>query len=574
MMHFRPHGLLLCLPLLFVLIRPLPVFAGEGEKAEAPLELQYDVAIDPEVRQLKISMTLRGHRGKPIRQFESKGLRQKVDIRMSKKADGAMVFKYDLPIQQSTFADAFKPVLDKNFFAGFCSMLLVFPKVEGKGFDRLALNIAAPEGWKIATSRGIGATCELDGVSDLAGTLICTGDYFTDSFELAHKGSDRTTKFHVAIRGDRDWDDGAFVNQYRRLVRGQMDFFGGGHPAPIQFLALHILPEGERARIPAFNRRSPGHDTVLALHTTARPREHFEFLGMLAHEHLHNWYPNVMKSDLGPWFMEGLNDYVAYRGLMANDLHTREQFTGMLSKWHREYLYCVQRKDTRLMPYRRGMIAAWVFDIEMRRATEGKRGLADVLRNLITSKPEGGVVQRSHFVAMLKEISGRDMESLYKHLVEDDGARLVNSVTRLVDESGGENYTTTNQIVFPHSLGLFYQSDSGLFCSSQDTNSTVIIEKQGEKHEYALPTDNHFINAVTQFAELIEVARQEDIKVATHMATLSSEQVEHLRNVVEKRALQHVPCRVAGARLIVADTGVDDDTLALRFDDEGLNAAD
>ena len=66
-------------------------------------------------------------------------------------------------------------------------------------------------------------------------------------------------------------------------------------------------------------------------------RKHFEFLGMLAHEHLHNWYPNAMRSDLGPWFMEGLNDYVAYRGLLANGLHTREQFSGMLSKWHREY---------------------------------------------------------------------------------------------------------------------------------------------------------------------------------------------------------------------------------------------
>ena len=92
--------------------------------------------------------------------------------------------------------------------------------------------------------------------------------------------------------------------------------------------------------------------TVLALHTPARPRKHFEFLGMLAHEHLHNWYPNAMRSDLGPWFMEGLTD---------------------------------------------------------------------VLLDLIRDKPPGGVVQRAHFLARLK-FSGEDMEALYKHLVEDDGA--------------------------------------------------------------------------------------------------------------------------------------------------------
>ena len=157
-----------------------------------------------------------------------------------------------------------------------------------------------------------------------------------------------------------------WVEELKRLMRGQMDYFGGSHPAPIQFLALHLLPASTRPRIPAYNRRAPGHDTVLALHTQDHPWESFEFLGMLAHEHLHNWYPNAMRSDLGPWFMEGLNDYVAYRGLLANGLHTREQFSGMLSKWHREYEMCVRTKNERLMPYRRGMVAAWVFDIELR----------------------------------------------------------------------------------------------------------------------------------------------------------------------------------------------------------------
>jgi predicted metalloprotease with PDZ domain len=120
--------------------------------------------------------------------------------------------------------------------------------------------------------------------------------------------------------------------------------------------------------------------------------------------------------------MEGLNDYVAYRGLLANGLHTREQFSGMLSKWHREYVWCVHTGNQRVMPYRRGMIAAWVFDIQLRRATDGKHGLTDVLLDLIRDKPPGGVVQRAHLVARLNKFSGEDMEALYEHLVEDDSA--------------------------------------------------------------------------------------------------------------------------------------------------------
>ncbi|MBI4612783.1 MAG: translation initiation factor IF-2 [Planctomycetes bacterium] len=40
-----------------------------------------------------------------------------------------------------------------------------------------------------------------------------------------------------------------------------------------------------------------------------------------------------------------------------------------------------------------------------------------------------------------------------------------------------------------------------------------------------------------KFGELLDLARQEDIKVFSHMSTLTSEQVEHLRNVAEKRAI-------------------------------------
>ena len=48
--------------------------------------------------------------------------------------------------------------------------------------------------------------------------------------------------------------------------------------------------------------------------------------------------------------------------------------------------------------------------------------LDGLIGKLIDSKPEGGVVRRSHFLAMLSKVSGKNMEALYRHLVEDDGA--------------------------------------------------------------------------------------------------------------------------------------------------------
>jgi predicted metalloprotease with PDZ domain len=397
------------------------IFVRAEDAQKTTSRLAYTMKIDLTGSTVHMTGTVAGHSREQCTRFVSFGLREKVKIGV--RTDGGLVaFSYRVPIGQSTFKDPFQPVLNKDHFAGFLSTLVLAPQIEGVSFTDIPLTVEAPEGWKVATSRGVGAArYTLASLRDLTGTLVCAGDYATYSFDLPHKGDDASTKCYVAIRGERDWDDQEFVDEFRRLVHGQMNYFGGSHPAPVQFLALHLLPKGVQPRVPAFNRRAPGQDTILALHVPARPRRHFEFLGMLAHEHLHNWYPNAMKSDLGPWFMEGLNDYVAYRGLLANGLHTREQFSGMLSKWHREYEWCVRTRNRRVMPYRRGMIAAWVLDIEIRRATHGQSGLTDVLMRLIQEKPEGGVVRRPNFLAMLKQVSGQDMEALYRHLVEDDG---------------------------------------------------------------------------------------------------------------------------------------------------------
>lgn len=406
-----------------ILLSGLVVVGAPARGAEGVgSSLSYALEIDLEGRKVDVTGSVTGHPRDQLTKFGSYGLRRQVKIAVHTDG-GAVKFRYRVPIDQDAFSDPFQPVLTADYFAGFVGAMLLAPRVEGAEFTDIDLEVGLPEGWGIATSRGVGKSrITLAHLDDLGGTLICAGDYTTHSFQLENQDRPEPTEFHIALRGHRDWDDAEFFAEFRRLARGQMDYFGGSHPAPIQFLALHLLPEGENPSIPGFNRRVPGHDTVMALHTPARPRGHFEFLGMLAHEHLHNWYPNAMKSDLGPWFMEGLNDYVAYRGLLANGLHTREQFSGMLSKWHREYEMCVRTGNQRVMPYRRGMIAAWVFDIELRRATGGEHGLTDVLLRLIGSEPEGGIVQRRHLLAMLREVSGEDMGELYRHLVEDEGA--------------------------------------------------------------------------------------------------------------------------------------------------------
>jgi len=392
---------------------------SEGQAEAQPPRLSYVLKVDPAKRQVAVQGTLEGAGAAEVRRFSAPGLRRKLELRLSTAQD-KLVFDYALPEVQSEFENVGLPALEKDFFAGFGDRLLIVPQAKDIGRCKdVRLRLELPEAWRVATSLGHGAReFACPSVGDLMGTLVCAGDYAVHTFDVAHRDASQRTTVLVALRGERQIDEARLVRDLQRLVEGQMAFFGGSHPAPRQFLALHFIPPQRRVNVPAFNRRAPGHDTVLAFHSSSRPQDDFEFLGMLAHEHLHNWYPTVMRSSLGPWFMEGLNDYVAYRGLYVSGVHNAAQFTGMLSKWHREYHWCLRNPRHPLMPYRRGMLAGWVFDIELRRSSGGKHGLRDVLLGLLENRPESGVVGRTEFLAMMQRRTGKDMAPLYEELVE------------------------------------------------------------------------------------------------------------------------------------------------------------
>jgi len=422
-----------------VVCSALTALALSGEEktgvAEKPsFKLSYVLTVDPEKKAVSVAGKLEGPGAGAVRRFSNPGIRGELKMRVSAGQD-SLGFDYQLPNVQTAYARIDQPVLEAGFFAGFGDKLFLVPEAEGvRGCKGISLRLAFPEGWKVATSLGAEAReLACPGLQDLLGTLICGGDYAVQTCDIPHRDPAKKTTLVVAFRGERKIDDARFVADVRQLVAAQMAYFGGSHPARRQFLALHFVPPGRQFPIPAFNRRTPAQDTILAMHHTSRPQDDFEFLGMLAHEHLHNWYPNVMRSDLGAWFMEGLNDYVAYRGLHAAGIHSAGQFAGMLSKWHREYHWCVERKDRRLMPYRRGMFAGLVFDLELRRASAGKAGLRDLLLGMLQTKPADGVVSRDDFLAMAQKLTGKDFAPLYQELVEADKAI---DIPRFVEGSG------------------------------------------------------------------------------------------------------------------------------------------
>ena len=74
------------------------------------------------------------------------------------------------------------------------------------------------------------------------------------------------------------------------------------------------------------------------------------------------------------------------------------------------------------MPYRRGMIAAWVMDLEIQRATDKKKSLKSLIEHLLEHTPKNQAVTRKEFVAALGALIGANAEDLYVSLIESDKA--------------------------------------------------------------------------------------------------------------------------------------------------------
>ena len=341
-----------------------------------------------------------------------------VEISVVKTAEN-LEFRYAAPVDQEVFLETQHPVLNGRQFCGFGQHLLVFPELKHRAFEQYVLTLNYPEDWTLVTSLGVNRrVIKVDRFEDLRGLMICAGDYAFEEFTLPNRTKASPTRYVLALHGERTFEDAVYFGKMKKVVEAQVAYFGGDHPAPVQAIALHILGKGIRPSIPGFNRRAPGHDSILGVHNNARPWGHFEFFGMLSHEHMHNWFPNVLQSDLGPWFMEGLNDYVAYSILFDNGLHTMEQYVGMLNKWYKEYLWCLSRDETPLMPYRRGMIAAWIMEVEIERATDNQKGLKNLLEHLLVNTPKNQRVTRDKFVAALQSLLGESAEDLYVRLIE------------------------------------------------------------------------------------------------------------------------------------------------------------
>lgn len=151
------------------------------------------------------------------------------------------------------------------------------------------------------------------------------------------------------------------------------------------------------------------------------------FKGILGHEMTHTWTAN----DIGNWYDEG--DAVYYQALIPwrSGLMTTDQYLADLNETAYRYFTNALRdlpedqvaprfwEDTRIrvLPYDRGAMYFAVLNGKVRRASGGKRGIDDLVQNMIQRARDGEPLSEQVWLDLLRKELGEDGPAVHRNMM-------------------------------------------------------------------------------------------------------------------------------------------------------------
>lgn len=321
-----------------------------------------------------------------------------------------------------------------------------------------ALFIAAPEE-KLAIGSGNPAVVEF-GIPDGFTVIVpwpkkddCQACYQVGStYELIRSGLSygrlsnsvldiQEMKIEIATASDFKASIPVFESMYEEIVPACLSYFGATRGNKYIVIA-NRAPRTEEYQ-PYFSAEAL-HQSMSVI-SPALPEEQFLtfFWYILAHEYIHTWNginirPKAEEAEY--WFGEGFTDYVAWMLMYQQDKIPLELFLNGIELgdnglgWGvniKKYLAVAGKKTMREagsdkqenydLIYSGGSLFALILDIEMRMASQGRRGVKDLMRSLNQTYGTGPEVKLYAYQALVEEASaicGKDLSEIFRTYVE------------------------------------------------------------------------------------------------------------------------------------------------------------
>lgn len=310
-----------------------------------------------------------------------------------------------------------------------------------------------PENW--------GVVCPLE--RDAAGAFLAADfDELADSplecgphatAEALGRFEAEGARFEVAIWGRAKLDRERWMKDTARIVQAQAKLFGGGVPFERYVILLHLTDQV---------RGGLEHKASCALAMTRqafdKPKGYEELLALTSHEIFHAWnVKRIRPAAMLPydftrenhtrllWAFEGLTSYYEYLALRRAGLVSAEriveEFSERLTRlaklpgrerlsveaasfdaWVRLYRPHEDSDNSGVSYYLKGSLIGLLLDLEIRRRTDGKRSLDDVMRLLWERHGRPGLgVPEDGVERLAEEVAGESLQALFEVAVRGTG---------------------------------------------------------------------------------------------------------------------------------------------------------
>lgn len=314
--------------------------------------------------------------------------------------------------------------------------------------EKATVEFKLPAGWQAYS-----------GLTREAGAFVATDyDELVDSpfllgtpakFEFTVGGKPH---FLLNVGDDGFWDGSKAALDLQKIVETQRQMWG---ELPYrQYLFMNLLTD---ARGGLEHRNS----TLVMSHRFAQRKrtDYLSWLGLMAHEYFHVWNVKRLRPEaLGPfdyenevytrslWVAEGITSY--YDDLMVRraGLSTTAEYLEALGKsidrlqttpgrevrslsessydaWIKLYRPDENSVNTNISYYTKGLLVAFLLDVEIRSASQGAKNLDDVMR-LAYARFQSRGFQEPEFRSLIEEVAGTSLTDFFRAYV--DGTEELN----------------------------------------------------------------------------------------------------------------------------------------------------
>lgn len=289
---------------------------------------------------------------------------------------------------------------------------------------------------------GAASVWEAASVEELMDSPILCGQPAITSFRV---GGVTHTLAHL---GDSSlWDLDRVTHDVQQIVREQQEFWGVVPYDRYRF--LNVISEG---------RGGLEHDNSTLLMTSRwnyrDPEKYQDWLSLVSHEFFHLWNVRRLRPaglteydfetenyTRGLWIAEGVTTYYEDLMLVRAGLIDQKQYLKRLSKlieqlqttegrnvqslsdasfdaWIKYYRPDENSANTRISYYTKGAIVAFLLDARIRRLTDNRQSLDDVMRELFTRYAGEGGYTEANFRELVSEVTGMDFAEWFLHHVD------------------------------------------------------------------------------------------------------------------------------------------------------------